>query len=65
MSGFGMRTLDALPEELPEDVKLELYKSCWAVQIGDSLYVFPQETTKAQAEEVLRRAYQLYKTRRN
>lgn len=40
--------------------KLELYKGRWAIEIKGAYYVFPQETTRKQAEEVLRRAYDIY-----
>lgn len=56
---------EALPENLPEGLVLELYKTCWSVQIDGNLYVFPQETTKAQAEEVLRQAGHMFKTKMN
>lgn len=58
-------SLDNLPEEVPEEFELELYKSCWALRIDGDLYVFPPETTKTQAEEVLRKAYNLYRTKFN
>jgi hypothetical protein len=59
-----MTNLD-LPEDTPEGLELELYKGRWAVKINGNLYVFPQETTKAQAEEVLVRASTLHRTRKN
>ncbi len=54
-----------LPEEIPEGLVLELHRGRWAVTIKGTLYVFPQETTKPEAEEVLRRAYILHTTRKN
>lgn len=54
-----------LPDEIPEDYELELYKGRWAVRIKGNLYVFPEETTRGQAEDVLRRAIHLYKTGMN
>lgn len=57
--------LMSLPAELDTPLdefieKLELYKGRWAIEIRGQLYVFPQETTRKQAEEVLRRAYDIY-----
>lgn len=60
-----MAEIEKLPDDLPPGLELELYQGKWAVKINGVLYVFPQETTKAQAEDVLRRASVLTKTRKN
>lgn len=57
--------VENLPEAIPEDFELELHKSCWAVRIDEDLYVFPPETTKQQAEDILRQAIENHKTRFN
>jgi len=41
--------------------RLELYKGAWALDVGGSLYVFPQNTTRSEVEKVLQMALNMKK----
>lgn len=49
------------PTETVEEMlgRLELYNGCWSIKIQGQLLVFPQETTRAQVEEVIKEGYAL------
>ena len=48
-----------------EAMELELNNRKWGVRIRGALYQFPEHITKAEAQDILKRAATLHQTRHN
>lgn len=60
----SMQELKLSAEDI-DNLKLEMHDQRWAVRIRGNLYAFPKHVTKAEAEEIIRKAALLHQTRFN
>lgn len=62
-----IESIDKFDDDSEEKLlsRLQIYEGAWSILVRKTLYVFPQETTKREAENVLRKAWLIYRHRLN